>query len=105
MKNNKHISLEEIGKELPFGLPDNYFNQFAQQMEEQIMIKRVPLRKIFKPWMYMAAMFIGVLLMVQIFYSVSKANTSKNAENYESYVLSQVDETSIMDYYTENSTR
>ena len=104
MKKNKHISLEEIGKDLPFGVPDNYFDQFALQMEDKVMFKRISLRKIMKPWMYMAAMFIGVLLIGQIIYSVYQANTSKNAENYESYVLSQVDETSILDYYTENPT-
>lgn len=104
MKKNNHISLEEIGKDLPFGVPDNYFDQFALQMEDKVMFKRISLRKIMKPWMYMAAMFIGVLLIGQIIYSVYQANTSKNVENYESYVLSQVDETSIVDYYIENPT-
>jgi len=105
MKDNKHISLDEIGKELPFCVPDNYFNQFAIQIDEQIGYKSVTTKKFLKPWMYMAAMFVGVLLMGQVFYTVYQNNTTKNAENYELYVLSQVDETSLMDYYVDESVK
>ncbi|MEI7504971.1 MAG: hypothetical protein WCJ61_16985 [Paludibacter sp.] len=105
MKNNKHISLDEIGKELPFSVPDNYFNQFANHMDEQIGYKLVKANRFLKPWMYMAAMFVGVLLMGQVLYTVYQNNTSKNAENYELYVLSQVDETSLMDYYVDESVK
>jgi len=99
MKNNKNILIEEMSKELPFTVPENYFDQFALQIEEQIGFKKSISRKVFKPWMYMAAMFIGVLIMGQVFYTVNKNNTTRNAENYETYVLSQVDENSLADYY------
>lgn len=102
MKKNKHISLDEIGKDLPFDVPEGYFENFAQQMEKQIMEKHVSLPKLLKPWMYMAAMFVGVLLIGQVFYTLYQNNNGKNADTYESYVLSQVHETSIMDYYLEN---
>lgn len=105
MKNNKHISLDEIGKELPFGVPENYFEQFAAQMDEKIGFKPVAVNRIMRPWMYMAAMFVGVLLMGQVFYTVYQNNTTRNAENYELYVLSQVDETSLMDYYVDESVK
>lgn len=103
MKPNKHISLAEIGKELPFGVPENYFEHFAVQMDEQIVSKSIPVRKLLKPWMYMAAMFVGVLFSGQIFYNKYQNNTSLNAENYEFYVLSQVDETALIDYYVDDS--
>ncbi|HEY5593148.1 MAG TPA: hypothetical protein VIK55_19290 [Paludibacter sp.] len=105
MKTNKHISLEEIGKELPFSVPENYFEQFASQLEEQIGYKNVSIRRLLKPWMYMAAMFVGILMMGQVFYTVYQNNTVKNADNYESYVLSQVDETALMDYYVDESVK
>jgi len=105
MKTNKHISLDEIGKELPFEVPSNYFEQFAVQMDEQIDFKPVTVRKLLKPWMYMAAMFVGILLLGQVFYNIYQNNTTKNAENYELYVLSQVDETVLMDYYVDESVK
>jgi hypothetical protein len=99
MKNNKNILTEEISKELPFTVPENYFDQFALQMEEQIGYKKSIIRKTFKTWMYMAAMFVGILIMGQVFYTVNKNNVARNTENYETYVLSQVDESSLADFY------
>jgi len=99
MKNNKNILIEEISKELPFSVPESYFDQFALQLEEQIGYKKSIIRKTIKPWMYMAAMFVGILIMGQVFYTVNKNNVTRNAENYETYVLSQVDENSLADFY------
>ncbi|MDP4238735.1 MAG: hypothetical protein Q8904_04590 [Bacteroidota bacterium] len=101
MKNNKNILIDEMSKELPFSVPENYFNQFALQIEEQIGFKRSITRKLFRPWMYMAAMFVGILVADQVFYSINQNNAARSAENYESYVLSQVDETSVADLYVE----
>jgi hypothetical protein len=101
MKNNKNILIEEISRELPFSVPENYFNQFALQMDEQIGFKRSIIRTSFKSWMYMAAMFIGILIMGQVFYTVNQNNITNNAEKYEAYVLSQVDENSLVDAYVD----
>ncbi|NDP19754.1 MAG: hypothetical protein GZ091_01545 [Paludibacter sp.] len=103
MKNNKHITLEEIGKELPFSVPENYFEKFANRMEAQIMKKQTPIRRIFSNWVFMAAVFVGVLIMGQVFYSVYQNNTLNNKDNYEQYVLSQVDESSLIDYYVDDT--
>ena len=99
MEKKKHILLDHIGKELPFAVPENYFEQFAQNIKVQISMKRISVNKLLKPWMYMAAMFVGILIAGQVFYTVYKNNTKGKEDNYESYVLSQVDESSIIDYY------
>ena len=101
MKNNKHITLAEIGTKLPFGVPENYFDQFASQMEAQIGYERVSFLRFFRPWMYIAAMFVGIVILGQVFYTINQNVKVQNADNYESYVLSQVDETSLMDYYVD----
>jgi len=101
MKENKHISLDEIGKELPFSIPENYFEQFASKIEKQIENKQLSSHRILKRWMSMAAMLVGVLLVGQISYTIYQNNTEKKAANYESYVLSQVDETALIDYYVD----
>lgn len=105
MTNRDNILFDKMGKELPFGVPENYFNQFALQFEEQIGYKHAANRKVFKIWMSIAAMFVGVLIMGQIFYSSHQRTLARNAENYETYVLSQVDETSVVDYYVEQSNK
>lgn len=105
MKNNKNISLEEIGNELPFCVPEDYFNQFALQIENQIGYKKINTPRFLKHWMYMAAMFVGIFVMGGIFYSVNQRSVARNSENYESYVLSQVDERVVMDYYVNNSSK
>jgi len=104
MKNKRNISLEEIGKGLPFSVPENYFDQFAIQIDRQIGYAN-SYRKILKPWMYMAAMFVGIFIVGGVFYSSNQVKTAKNSENYESYILSQVDETSVMDYYVNETTK
>jgi hypothetical protein len=103
MKENKHISLNEIGKELPFSVPENYFEQFASQIAKQIEYPHVSSRRLLRPWMYMAAMVVGVLLISKISFTIYQNNTQRNAANYESYVLSQVDETALLDCYVDET--
>lgn len=105
MKHNKNILTEGISKELPFSVPENYFNQFALQIEGQIGYKSSKIREMIRPWMYMAAMFVGILIMGQVFYNVNQNKAARNAENYESYVLSQVDETLVADLYVNESSK
>lgn len=99
MEKKKHISLDEIGNKLPFTVPENYFENFALQLEDQVMLKPVPAFRLLRPWMYMAAMFLGIFFMSRIIYTVYEDNKALVAENYDLYVMSQVDETEIMVYY------
>jgi hypothetical protein len=103
MTNNKNILNEKVAKELAFRVPENYFDQFALQIDKQIGYQRSSNHKLLRRWMYVAAMFVGVLVAGQVFYSTHQKRLARNAENYESYVLSQVDETSMVDYYVEQS--
>ncbi|MFT3751966.1 MAG: hypothetical protein QM800_03505 [Paludibacter sp.] len=106
MKTNKHISLEEVvGKKLPFSVPENYFDQFAFQMEQQIGYTHKPVHRFIRPWMYAAAVVVGIMVLGPVFYSAYQNQTAVNTENYESYVLSQVDETVLMDYYVDDSAK
>ena len=99
MKDRKHISLDDIGNKLPFTVPENYFEQFAAQIDGQISVKPVPVINLLRPWIYMVAMFIGLFLMGKVSLSVYQNNKIMNAENYEMYVMSQVDEDEMIYYY------
>ena len=102
MKKNNNIKLEEISKELPFSIPENYFNQFALHIDEQIGFRKTMFRKSIRTWMYIAAMFIGIIITGQVFYTVNQKNVNRSGENYESYVLSQVNENSVVDLYVDD---
>ena len=98
MKNKENILSEKFNAELPFTVPENYFEQFALQMDRHIGLKKLN-HQFIKSWMYIAAMFVGLFIVGEIFYSVNQRDIAKNSENYESYILSQVDESSVMDCY------
>ena len=99
MENKKNKSLSDIGNRIPFTVPENYFEEFASNFESQISIKSIPIIRLLRPWLYMAAMFLGVLLMSRVGFVVYENNKTTNAENYELYVMSQVNDTEILDYY------
>ncbi len=103
MEKKNKITLEQIGTELPFEVPANYFDQFASEFEESINVKQVTFNKILKTLMYIAAVFIGVFLIGQFFFKIYNDSNVKKHENYEAYVLMQVDEASIIDCYVDNT--
>ena len=106
MEKRKHISFENAGKKLPFTVPENYFENFALQMDGQIMAKPVPVYKLLRPWLYVAAMILGVFFLSRIGYNIyQEKNDHLMAENYDLYIMSQVDETEIIDYYLTEETK
>ena len=65
--------LQHIGKKNPFTVPENYFEDFTQELMDKLPAKKVVLQaeptlwQRVKPWLYMAAMFCGIMLSVRIF--------------------------------------
>lgn len=103
MKENKKISLEKLEQKIPFSVPNKYFEDFALEMEHKITEnKTIHINKI-KSWMYVAAVFVGLIIIGGTYYSHTANNSNVSlSENYETYVLSQVDESSLVDYYLSN---
>ena len=66
--------LQKIGKKNPFTVPENYFENFTQELMDKLPAKEAVLQteaptlwQQVKPWLYMAAMFCGIMLSVRIF--------------------------------------
>jgi len=99
MEKKKIISLDDFDKKSPFTVPENYFEQFALEIEAKVTPKPTTVIRLLKPWMYMAAMFIGIFAVSQlvIFKPDNKQLTS--TDNYDLYFMSQVDESDIVNYY------
>jgi hypothetical protein len=66
--------LQKIGKKNPFTVPENYFENLTQELMDKLPAKEAILQteaptlwQRVKPWLYMAAMFCGIMLSVRIF--------------------------------------
>src|SRR5690554_7683831 len=81
----KFNKLKEIDKGNPFTVPENYFAQFNEEIMNRLPEKEyVPPRQVslwdkVKPWVYMAAMFVG--LYVTINFLTKQNETVGTSEN------------------------
>jgi hypothetical protein len=91
--------LQTYGNSNPFTVPEGYFEDFASDINSQIAAEQVTFKKLMKPWMYLAAMFVGVFLIGNVFYAIHQQNKNRDAELYEMYLMSQLDQTILYDYY------
>jgi hypothetical protein len=82
MKTNKHI-LEEISKDNPFKVPENYFANFNEEIMNRLPGKAnvvpspqtIPMWNRIKPLIYAAAMFLG------LFFAIRFVNTKTDSLN------------------------
>lgn len=92
-----------MDNKLPFTVPEHYFENFALQLNSKIADQpKTFILKKRKPWLYVAAIFVGMVIFGGSYYYKYQKDTEIYSENYETYVLSQVDESSIIDYYVDN---
>ena len=66
--------LRKVGTRNPFRVPDHYFEDFTQELmsklpekELQPLLPEPTLWQRVKPWVYMTAMFVGIMLSVRVF--------------------------------------
>ena len=111
MKEENKI-LSKVGTKNPFKVPDGYFTDFTQELmsklpekEMQFATQEVTLWQRVKPWIYMTAMFCGIMLSVRIF--VDKPNKDEFPTISQSMIDSLSDEEwqiiierSMIDEYT-----
>lgn len=72
MKDDKEL-MARCGKENPFKTPEGYFEHFHQQLMESLpepavaadTPNKISLFTRVKPWLYMAAMFVSMVFVVQ----------------------------------------
>lgn len=111
MKEENKI-LSKVGKRNPFKVPDGYFTDFTQELMSKLPEKEnlytnqeVTLWQRVKPWIYMTAMFCGIMLSVRMF--VDKPNQDEFPAISQSIIDSLSDEEwqiiiehSLIDEYT-----
>jgi len=99
----KKILLKDISKVEPFKTPEGYFENFTNGILSQLPdavredSRSVGMWHRMRPWIYMAAMFTGIALMIRLFVGVPGASGIKN---YASQGLNLISSSDIDDYYS-----
>ena len=103
--------LDEINRKSGMKVPDGYFDSLHDRVmqnlpEKEIIVEQpapISFWTMAKPWVYMAAMFAGIWLMVQVFVApiVNEEREMTAAleqeEDMEEYMLYSMDEYTIFE--------
>ena len=110
MKDEKELTAR-CGKEQPFKVPEGYFEHFHEQLMSHLPetapapapTERVTFMTRIKPWLYMAAMFVGIVFMVQSLMYVQQTRLTDNslAAIEEVYTEEEVDHFMSSSLYNE----
>lgn len=103
--------LRKCGTKNPFSVPEGYFDNFTRELMDKLPEKEVVSAQTtittwqrMKPWVYMAAMFCGLMLSVRVFVGKPKQETpiftaAETEQLTDEYVETIMDH-SMMDDYT-----
>lgn len=124
MKEEDNIK-KKIGSDNPFSVPEDYFNNLTEKIMEQLPEKEetpVPAEEPstwakIRPWLYMAAMFIAILLPIRFIVqhtapdhtalATNNAETEETVEDYIDYAIldhAMMDDYTLYQYMTEEDT-
>lgn len=90
----KFNKLKEIDKGNPFTVPENYFAQFNEEIMNRLPEKEyVPPRQVslwdkVKPWVYMAAMFVGLYITINFLTKDAGESFSAQQDNPQPQTIS-----------------
>jgi hypothetical protein len=95
IRNNQQTKAEETANANPFKVPEGYFEELSSQILSRLPEKTenepqtLSLWERVQPWIYMAAMFAGIALMVKIFVpappTLDLTSTAEIEEFYQYY--------------------
>lgn len=105
--------LKKIGRDSGYKVPDGYFEQFVSRMNAELPERELPepvhptLWQRCRPYIYMAAMFAGIWLMVKVFVAPHAEDAKVVAENtsaevveddaLDDYMIASIDEYTIFE--------
>lgn len=103
--------LKKYGTKNPFTVPDGYFENFSKGLLDKLPEKeQIPYQEEittwqrFKPWVYMAAMFCGLMFTVRVVVGPPKQDTplftAAETEQFSDEYIETILDHSMMDDYT-----
>ena len=87
-------NINDISNKNPFTVPENYFARFNNEIMSRLPEKEITAPKTVsmwdraKPWVYMAAMFMGLFFSIQVL-TKNGANRQREAANQAASIQSQ----------------
>ena len=99
----KRILLKDVAKVDPFKTPEGYFENFTNGIMSQLpdVVREdsvsINWRQRVRPWIYMAAMFAGIALMLRLF--TGSPTTLNGIKNHASEGFNLTSSSDIDDYY------
>ena len=97
--------LRKVGTSNPFRVPDHYFEDFTQELvsklpekESMPLMPEPTLWQRVKPWIYMTAMFCGIMLSVRVFVGEPKKDEFPAISQIEAENLTDEDWEIMIDY-------
>ena len=109
MKDDKDL-MARCGKERPFKVPEGYFEHFHEQLMESLPesapasapAAKITLMERVKPWLYMAAMFVGIVFIVQGLMYVHESRFEANSITaFEDVYTEEIDHFMSSSLYSE----
>lgn len=104
VKNNSKSSLRVT----PYKVPEDFFDSFREEMNKSLppypeMPQPVRLSgwRRFKPYMYLAAMFLGIWCMMKVFHSIT-SSPELTLENPPEQVTVAMADNDTYDFYTDS---
>lgn len=113
MINKTNNILDKVDKSKGLTTPDNYFENFTKEFIDNLPDTELPSTepvsrwKRVQPWLYMAAMFVGIALMFKIFTINETAITTAEGNEIESeveeiFLYENMDNYTLYEYLSEN---
>lgn len=97
--------LRKAGTSNPFRVPDHYFEDFTQELmsklpekESMPLMPEPTLWQRVKPWIYMTAMFCGIMLSVRVFVGEPQKDEFPAISQIEAENLTDEDWEIMIDY-------
>lgn len=97
--------LRKAGTSNPFRVPDHYFEDFTQELmsklpekESMPLMSEPTLWQRVKPWIYMTAMFCGIMLSVRVFVGEPQKDEFPAISQIEAENLTDEDWEIMIDY-------
>ena len=97
--------LRKAGTSNPFRVPDHYFEDFTQELMNKLpekepmpLMSEITLWQRVKPWIYMTAMFCGIMLSVRVFVGEPQKDEFPAISQIEAENLTDEDWEIMIDY-------
>lgn len=96
--------ISDIEYKNPFTVPDNYFDNIGDEIMKNLPEREYPepvkvtMWAKVKPWIYMAAMFVGAYFMLQVLVKTSDTNIGSEQKTDQYWSEMQITEDEFYDY-------